>query len=225
MSESVEMYLITVAQLGEETSAYPVPLSQVAKALNVLPVSAHQMIRKLAEDGLVTYAPYKGVGLTDEGRKKAMRVLRRRRLWQVFLVDKLGLSPADASAFSCRLEHITPDEVTNRLDEYLGHPAVSPLGKPIPGPQDVRHEPSPMRLSDMRVGESARIVRVDAEPPTRVFLSEQGVRPGEGILVLAASDSGDCLVQIGGRKVALAGEIAEGVAVELLHREGEENAS
>jgi DtxR family Mn-dependent transcriptional regulator len=221
MSESLEMYLITVAQLGEELGTYPVPLSHVAKALNVLPVSAHQMIRKLVEEGLVLYTPYKGVDLTSEGRKRAMRILRRRRLWQVFLVEKLGLTPADASAFSCRLEHITPDDVTDRLDDYLGHPAVSPLGKPIPGPQDVWQEPLPRRLSSLEVGESARIVRVDADPSSRVFLSGQGLRPGEEILMLAVSESGDCLVQVGGKRIALSGEIADGVAVEPAPLEGE----
>ncbi len=224
MSESLEMYLITVAQLGEELGSYPVPLSQVAKALNVLPVSAHQMIRKMVEDGLVVYTPYRGVSLTEEGRKRALRILRRRRLWQVFLVEKLGLSPADASAFSCRLEHITPDDVTDRLDDYLGHPAVSPLGKPIPGPQDVRPGPLPMRLSDLQVGESARIVRVDVDPSSRIFLSGQGVRPGEEVSVLAVSESGDCLVQVCGKRVALSGEVAGGIAVEPAPA-GEENAS
>ncbi len=214
MSESVEMYLITTARLSEATGQETIPLSQIAKALSVLPISANQMIRKIAESGLVEYIPYKGVKLTKAGCLQAMRILRRRRLWQVFLVEKLNVSPEDADAFSCRLEHITPDDIAERLAEFLGHPTVSPLGKPIPACQAVLSSTATLRLSSMAAGQSSRVVRIDTEPATRVFLVRQGIWPGNEITVLAVSGGGTLLVQVGDRQVTLAGAVAEKVVIE-----------
>ncbi len=214
MSESVEMYLITTARLGKATGQETVPLSQIAKALSVLPISANQMIRKIAESGLVDYIPYKGVKLTKAGRLRAMQILRRRRLWQVFLVEKLNISPEDADAFSCRLEHITPDDIAERLAEFLGHPTVSPLGEPIPTFQAIFSTIATARLSSMAAGQSSKVVRIDAEPATRAFLVEQGIRPGNEITVLAVSEGGSLLVQADNRQLTLAGAIAEKVAIE-----------
>ena len=213
MSESTEMYLITVAQLNEATGTESIPLSQLAKALSIKPVSVHEMVRKIAEQGLVKYTPYKGVTLTEQGERVARNVLRKRRLWQVFLVEKLGMTPADADAFSCQLEHITPDDVAERLAEYLGHPKVSPLGKPIPAP--VAEGALPVtRLSSVSAGRSSKVVRVDAEPAVRSFLAEQGIRPGAMVTVLAISEGGTLLIQTESRQSTLAGALADRVAVE-----------
>ena len=88
MSESEEMYLITIARLGAKELQGLVPLSKLADALSVVPVSVNQMVKKLEEAGLVHYFPYKGVELTDQGRKVARQVLRHRRLWEYFFVSR-----------------------------------------------------------------------------------------------------------------------------------------
>ena len=99
---------------------------------SVSAASANEMVRKLERRGLMTYEPYRGVDLTDAGRRIAARVLRVRRLWARFLADRLGLTPEEADALACRLEHVTPDGAADRLDRFLDHPSVDPLGHPIP---------------------------------------------------------------------------------------------
>ena len=133
---SEEMYLVTIAVAEEDGSGGPLPLAAVAHSLSISPVSANQMVHRLAERGLVDYHPYRGAVLTAAGRSAARRVLRGRRLWATFLVDRLGFGPAEADALACRLEHVTPPEVADRLSGFLGEPAVGPLGRDIPPAQD-----------------------------------------------------------------------------------------
>jgi DtxR family Mn-dependent transcriptional regulator len=126
------MYLITVALAEEEGRPGPLALAGLAQSLAISPVSANQMVRRLADQGLVEYHPYHGVSLTPAGRRAARRVLRGRRLWATFLVAHLGFTPEEADTLACSLEHVTPPEAADRLAQFLGNPAVGPLGHPIP---------------------------------------------------------------------------------------------
>ncbi len=131
MSESVEMYLLRVVQLREDAQT-PVSLSRLAEVMAISPVSVNEMCHKMVAQGLVRYTPYKGVVLTPYGEEQINSLLRRRRLWVVFLEEKLGMDEAQAEEVACHLEHVTPCEVADRLDAYLGHPRTTPQGRPIP---------------------------------------------------------------------------------------------
>jgi len=100
MSESLEMYLATLMRLRESRHE-PVPLSTLANALSIASVSANEMCRKLQEQGLMVYRPYKGVTLTEEGERRGRAVLRRRGIWTVFLTQKLGIAPECARGRGC----------------------------------------------------------------------------------------------------------------------------
>jgi DtxR family Mn-dependent transcriptional regulator len=126
------MYLIKVAVAEEDGHAAPLPLAELAAALEISPVSANQMVRRLEDRGLVEYHPYRGVALTDAGRREAHRVLRGRRLWATFLAGHVGFSPEEADSLACGLEHVTPPEAADRLARFLGDPAATPWGEPIP---------------------------------------------------------------------------------------------
>ena len=89
LSESMEMYLVTIARLRVDSQ--PVPLSQLAEMLSISPVSVNEMCRKLQDQGFAVYQPYKGVSLTPEGEQRTFYILRRHRLWEVFLVQKSRL--------------------------------------------------------------------------------------------------------------------------------------
>ena len=130
ISDSMQMYLVTIARL--RTNGQPVPLSQLAETLSVSSVSVNEMCHKLQDDGLLVYRPYKGASLTKEGERRAFHILRRHRLWEVFLVDKLGFDYEQAHESACQLEHATPDQVADQLDVFLGYPTVNPQGEPIP---------------------------------------------------------------------------------------------
>ena len=126
------MYLVAIAKLNERGYKSPVALAKVANELEILPVSANQMIRKLEKYGLVTYTPYKGVELTVAGSQIASQILRQRRLWEVFLVEHLRCTINEADEITCRLEHIFPEAEAERLAEFLEYPRVAPSGNLIP---------------------------------------------------------------------------------------------
>jgi DtxR family Mn-dependent transcriptional regulator len=105
----------------------PLPLASLAHALSISPVSANQMVWRLAERGLVDYHPYRGVMLTATGGAAARRVLRGRRLWTSFLVEHLGFGEDEADALACDLEHLTPPRVADRLEAFLDR-----AGGPVP---------------------------------------------------------------------------------------------
>jgi DtxR family Mn-dependent transcriptional regulator len=211
MSESMEMYLVTVARLREGNN--PVPLSQVADALSVSPVSVNEMCRKLQDQGLLVYQPYKGALLTTEGERRAHYILRRHRLWEVFLVEQLGFGYRDAHEAACQLEHSTPDAVADRLEVFLGNPVVNPEGLAIPRANGRLPQWELTSLSRMTPGEHGHVVRVDVRNAGRAFLLGHGISPGALFAVLAIGDQG-MLLQIAGSSVSLSMELAEAVTVE-----------
>ena len=214
MSESEEMYLITVVGLSEQEPDAPVPISRLAAELSVQTVSANQMIRKLADASLVHYEPYKGVELTETGREWALHVLRHRRLWEVFLVEKLHLSLEEADALACRMEHITPCEVAQRLSKYLGDPVVSPQGKPIPS-SVVTTFVTTQSLAGLSVGQTGQIIYLDMNAPAHSFFESEGLRPGVILTVEAVGSSGGMLLRTNGHTIHVDPTLAQKVFVKL----------
>ncbi len=212
MTEAAEMYLLRIALLSEGDE--PVPISQLAETLNVSPISANQMCRKLEARGLVDYQPYKGVTLTLQGEAIALRVLRKRRLWEVFLAEKLGLDPQTAEDVACRFEHVTPEDLAEKLAEFLGHPTLSPQRQPIPprfgSPQ--RHQVI-RPLSAVGVGERVRVTNIVADETLKSFLRGQGLGPGAVMMVLAVAPDKALLVEVNGGHVSLATNVAEKIDV------------
>ncbi len=209
-SESIEMYLLRVALLQEGNR--PVPVPQLAQELAISPVSANEMCKKLTEKELVTYEPYKGVTLTAEGEALARRVLRHRRLWEVFFVEKLELEPLEAEEIACRFEHVTPESLAERLDNFLGHPAFSPQNEPIPaGSMSPLTQPA-QPLTTLTAGMQGQVVALEADKTTQEFLRHQGLLPGVVAEVLAVADDG-LLIQLADRRLSLTQAVAESVLV------------
>ena len=212
-SESVEMYLITIALLGEEGLSGPVPLSRLAEELSVQSVSANQMIRKMDEEGLVNYLPYKGVELTEKGRQSANHILRYRRLWEVFFVERLGLSPGEAEALACRMEHDTTLKVSERLATYLDDPTASPSGKVIPSGEGQLFPEQSLRLSDLKVGQEGEILAFLGDDTTTNFLRNEGLELGARVVVEAVSNSESVLVSVGRKRISITKAIADMIKV------------
>lgn len=205
MSESVEMYLLRIALLQDEDK--PVPISILAEQLSVSPVSANQMCRKLEERGMVHYEPYHGVTLTLQGEAVAMRVLRKRRLWEVFLSEKLGVEPQQAEEIACRFEHVTPDTLAERLASFLGNPTLSPQQQPIPFSIGAALRRPRFSLSALGVGQKAQVVHIDGAVTGYDFMRGQGLAPGAVIKVLAAAGDGSMLIGVGNRQLILSAEL------------------
>ena len=211
VSESTEMYLVSIATLQVEEQ--PVPISLLAEQLSHSPVSINEMCRKLVERGWASYQPYKGVTLTVEGEALAEKVLCRRRLWEVFLVELLSAEPQEAEAFACQLEHATADHLAERLAAFLAYPMYSPQGEPIPCLFGAGEEQSARSLATLATGQSAKVTNVVADEVVRGFLSRQGVRPGVTLRVLAVAADGSLLLEVSGRHLSLSPVVALSVDV------------
>ena len=213
-SESEEMYLIHIAMAGEEGVEGPVGLSRLAEMLSVSPVSANQMVKKLASRGLLDYLPYKGVELTSQGRGIADQVLRSRRLWALFLTEQLDLGPARADAIACDLEHITPPDLVDRLASMLGDPTRGPQGRPIPRPGHSTPLES-MVLAALPVGGTATITKTGGTPATSSFLAAEGLVLGASVTLLARGADGDCLVRMDSTDIHVAGQLTDDIMVSV----------
>lgn len=211
-SESIEMYLLRVALLQQGDQ--PVPVPQLAQELSISPVSANEMCKKLTEKGLITYEPYKGVTLTADGESLARRVLRHRRLWEVFFVEKLDLEPLEAEEIACRFEHVTPELLAERLDNFLGHPAFSPQNEPIPAGNVSPLSRPTQPLTALSAGMCGQVVTLEGDKTTQEFLRHQGLLPGVVAEVLAMADDG-LLIQLADHRLSLTQAVAELVLVTI----------
>jgi DtxR family Mn-dependent transcriptional regulator len=213
-SESIEMYLKTILEL--ETGGEPVAISQVAERLGVSAVSATEMIKRLNEREMLVHTPYKGVVLTELGRRRGLNVLRRHRLWERFLVDRLGIAWERSHELACRLEHATADEVTEALAVFLGQPSTCPHGNPIPMVGGEVSEPPATLLSEMDIGQSGTVARIYHEETVLLeYLVERGILPGAAVRVEEiAPYNGPLTVRVGEREIMLGREIAAHVLVD-----------
>jgi DtxR family Mn-dependent transcriptional regulator len=135
------LFLTMNSDKGASTNA-------IATRLSTTPASVSDMLRRLAEKELLIYRKYQGVTLTEEGRKVAMRTLRKHRLWEVFLVEKLGFGWEEVHDVAEQLEHIQSVKLTDQLDSYLGNPKYDPHGDPIPDKHGELPQRSELLLSD-----------------------------------------------------------------------------
>lgn len=130
LSRSVEDYLKVIYSFNERGQA--AGTSELARTLAVQPASVSGMVRRLAESGLLEHEPYRGVRLTQKGSREALRVVRRHRIIESFLVKCLGFGPDDVHEEAERLEHAASDQLVDRMAEAIGNPATDPHGAPIP---------------------------------------------------------------------------------------------
>jgi len=212
--ESVEMYLKTVYELaagGEDL----VPISALAKRLSVSTVSATEMVHRLCERGLLEHTPYKGVALTSDGKQRALRVIRRHRLWECLLSEQLGLPWQAVHDSACQLEHLSDRGVVAALATFLGEPDTCPHGNPIPGPEGQITLPIDHALSELRPGDHGQITRVFPESALLLdYLATHCILPGRSISFdEIAPFNGPLMVTVGGQPHALGREIAATIFV------------
>lgn len=213
-TESEQMYLVSLAQLAEVVDECPIPVSQVADLLGVTAISANQMIHHLEEVGLVTYTPYKGVAFTEKGWLAASSILKKRRLWEVFLVEKLQYAPAEAEELACLLEHAISDETAQRLAEFLALPTLSPQGKAIPESDSAGILAAGMRLNTLPANSQAAVISIRAEAEAKAYLEGCGIYAGSEISVLASQQEAASLIKTAeGKTLNLSAELAKSIWV------------
>jgi DtxR family transcriptional regulator, Mn-dependent transcriptional regulator len=156
----------------------------VAYRLSVAPASVTNMFARLQEMGLVEYERYQGASLTEAGREEALRLLRRHRLIETFLLEHLGYSWEEVHEEAERLEHAVSDAFTERLAALLGHPDYDPHGDPIPAADGTLKPDDSLPLAAAPVGEQVRIARVShGDAAALAYLGERGLVPGRVVEV------------------------------------------
>ncbi|HWQ24583.1 MAG TPA: metal-dependent transcriptional regulator [Gaiellaceae bacterium] len=214
LTVAVQDYLKAIYAL--ESAGERVTTSALAARMGVSAPSATAMTKRLAELGLVERAPYRGVALTERGRRSALEVLRHHRLLERYLADRLGLSLDEVHAEAELLEHALSEELEARIDEALGFPTRDPHGDPIPD-RELRVEEGRTRtLADLVPGERAAIARVpDGDPELLRYLAALGLVPGSEVELLAlAPFAGPVTLRTDRGEHAIAHELAGRIAAE-----------
>ena len=215
-SSSVEDYAKAIYSLEEGCDA-AVTTTAIAQRLSVTPGSASAMVKKLAELGLATHAPYRGVRLTPDGRRVALEVIRHHRLLELFLADVLGMPWDRVHDEAEVLEHVISEELEALIAAKLGNPTLDPHGSPIPSEDFSIADQATRALEDLVPGEAGRLVRVsDANPEMLRYLAQRGIAPGDDFDVVDRQPFGGPLtVRFGERTEAIGGELARAMHVSV----------
>src|ERR1700751_243667 len=179
VTSAVEDYAKAIYALETRCGGAVSPTA-LADRLSFTAASASSMVKKLAEMGLVEHEPYRGVLLTDRGRRLALEVLRHHRLLEVYLAEELGVPWDRVHDEAEVLEHVLSEELEERIAAKLGHPTHDPHGDPIPTRDgDIDERPTDA-LDTVQAGSRGVFVRVsDSDPEMLRYLGERGIRPGD----------------------------------------------
>ena len=210
-----ENYLKAIFHL-EHDSKCEVSTNAIAESIETKPSSVTDMVQKLAEKKLLTYKRYKGVQLTEEGKKVAAGIVRKLRLWEVFLVKKLKFHWDEVHVIAEQLEHIQSEELIIRLDQYLGSPDFDPHGDPIPDEHGVLKPTEKKLLSEIDKNERGVCVGVkESSPEFLQYLDKKKISIGTKITVLGKEffDS-SMIIQVGNDQFFISLKIAENLYVQ-----------
>src|SRR6266568_5966398 len=177
LTRSVEDYLKTIYHLSDQGGF--ASTSDIASRLAVAPPSVSGMVKRLSETGLIEHVPYRGVQLTAQGRRAALRMIRRHRILELYLTQQLGYDWGGVHAEAERLEHAVSDDLIERMASALGHPQYDPHGDPIPTAAGEIEEAELVSLAAAAAGAKLELRQVGTQDPARLrYLAEQGLTPG-----------------------------------------------
>jgi DtxR family transcriptional regulator, Mn-dependent transcriptional regulator len=176
-SQTVENYLKTLFNLANEKGE--INLSELSTTLNVSTPTANSMVKNLANQGLVNYERYKPVSLTVKGKKAAALVIRKHRLTEMFLVEKMGFGWEVVHEIAEQIEHINSPVLFDRMEELLGHPTADPHGSPIPDRNGKIVPQSNRKLSDCKRGDVVKVVALtNSSEDFLLFLNSRNISLG-----------------------------------------------
>jgi DtxR family Mn-dependent transcriptional regulator len=216
-SEAIQDYAKAIYALQLRGDGHPVATNDLAERLQVTPASVSAMLKKLAERALVEHVPYRGVVLTDAGRRVALEVLRHHRLLETYLAEHLGVPWDRVHQEAEALEHVISEDLEARIAAKLGEPTHDPHGDPIPSAALEIDEGHARSLESLKPGATGRFVRVsDSDPEMLRYLDERGVRLGDALEVVDRQPFGGPLaVRVGDRLHMLGGRLADAMRVEV----------
>ncbi len=213
-SQAEENYLKAIYHL-ESVSKGGINTNAIAKSLATKASSVSDMIKKLSDKEVVLYKKYKGVTLTELGKKTAANIVRKHRLWEVFLVKKLNFSWDEVHDVAEQLEHIKSKKLINQLDALLGFPTHDPHGDPIPDKDGCINAIDKCLLATLKETETGVCVGVnDSSSEFLQFLDKKGITLGKKIEVLEKEDFDDSLsILIDNKKMSISNKIANNLYI------------
>jgi DtxR family transcriptional regulator, Mn-dependent transcriptional regulator len=178
-----ENYLKAIFKLLEKGDK-KTTTNAIAEMVNTAPASVTDMLKKLNEKHFINYEKYQGVSLTASGKKVAVNIIRKHRLWELFLVDKLKLGWDEVHPIAEELEHINSDLLIKRLDNFLNHPRFDPHGDPIPDEHGIFHTAKSFPLSELNPKSKAMVSGViDHSPAFLQYIQRIGLELGKEVMM------------------------------------------
>ncbi len=222
-NQTIEDYLRAIYRVEEREGN--VTNAALSRELAVSAAAASEMVRKLADARLVEYRKYYGATLTERGRRVAVAVTRRHRLWEVFLIESLDFAWDQVHSLADQLEHIDSDELVNRLDDFLGNPMHDPHGDPIPAKDGRIPKRDLFPLAVMEPGRKGFVARVSDEYPELLrYAASLGLEIGTPVRVVERIGFDGSVRLIAGKRESIVSEkLAQSVFIELESQKGENN--
>jgi DtxR family transcriptional regulator, Mn-dependent transcriptional regulator len=213
ISNSEENYLKAIFHLQADTDK--VNTNAVAEKLNTKPASVTDMMKRLSTKKLLDYQPYKGFSLSGEGKKIALGIVRRHRLWEYFLVEKLQLGWDEVHEIAEELEHVSSKRLIDKLDEYLGYPKFDPHGDPIPDSKGKLRRSNEILLLQLPMNQRAEVSRVGNQSVEMLeLLQHKNIRIGTKIEVKNNfSFDGSIEVKVKNATVTISEQLAQNIFV------------
>ncbi len=214
MTRAEENYLKAIFHLGGKTSM-TVSTNSIAEEMETKPSSVTDMAKRLAEKGLVDYVRYQGVSLTEKGIKTALAIVRKHRLWEVFLVKKLDFTWDEVHEVAEQLEHIKSEKLIDKIDALLDFPKFDPHGDPIPSKTGEFQERDKQLLSELPISAKGVCVGVkDTSSAFLKFLDKNNIALGHTIQIIEREDFDDSIeIAINGRHLYISNRIATNLYV------------
>lgn len=213
---STENYLSEIYKL--EQSEVKVKTNVIAKKLEISNAAVTDMLKKLSSNGWILYERYKNIELTKNGKEYAAQIVRRHRIWEIFLHQIVGLPWDKVHDEAHRLEHSASDELVDKLEEMLDFPEFDPHGDPIPGKDGtIPKIKDSIPLSKVKVGITGKVIRVnDFDNGFLNYLSQIGLKLGEKITVKEKlSFDNSLLIKIGDKQINISNKLASNVFINL----------
>lgn len=214
LSLTEENYLKAIYHLSDGGTK-AVLTNELAEAMSTKAASVTDMIKKLSAKEVITYEKYYGVNITAQGKSEALLVIRKHRLWETFLVDKLGFAWDEVHEVAEQLEHINSSRLIEKLDEFLGYPKVDPHGDPIPDHKGKIKIIPQVSVDQLAIGYQGKIAAVkDSDSNLLKYLDKIGARPGVKIKVLGKEDYDESMeILIDDHRVFISKAVSQNILV------------
>ena len=213
-SQSEEDYLKALYHLEMDFDA--VSTNSIADYLEMKPSSVTDMLKKLADKKFINYQKYKGTSLTKKGKLIALSIIRKHRLWETFLVEKLGFGWDQVHIIAEQLEHIKSEELIENLDNFLGNPKYDPHGDPIPNKDGEIEKMNQKLLVELKASQKGIITGVKKGTASLLnYLDKEKVKLGDSIKVIEILEfDGTYIVEINKRKLTFSEKICQNLLLE-----------